>query len=423
MKKIFLLSLISLSFIFFHVRSQSFKAGAAKRIISPSPLLPVSGGMGTPEPVSKKQGDLFARALVLENNGIKIAIVSIDNLGWPAALGDKSRELIKDIPPENVIIGATHTHSAPDAYGFPDENGKIGADLKYLEWCTRQIADAVNEAAGNLEPAELKIAVGKANGKIAYNYYAPKLYDPRCGVIQAVSTEDNNKGKVIATLVNYAIHPEVIGPDRGILSPDLCGPLYDEIESKGGGMAIFMNSAQGGMVTADNRLEDGKEANDWAECNRIGRLLANEALRIISTAPAEKNPQLFCKAETVDLPVENKAMLYVIEHSPFKIKTTADGHVLTTMNLLNIGTAQVITIPGEALPNIGYYIKRKMHTEKPFIFGLTNDAFGYIMTKEDFDSFDRYKYITRTSLGENTGEIIVDAALKLISTSPDPDRQ
>ena len=169
MKKIFLLSLISLSLIFFQVRSQPFKAGAAKRIITPSPLLPVSGGMGTPQPVSKKQGDLFARALVLENNGVKIAIVSVDNLGWPAALGDKSRELIKDIPPENVIIGATHTHSAPDAYGFPDENGKIGADLKYLEWCTRQIADAVNEAAGNLEPAELKIAVGKANGKIAYN--------------------------------------------------------------------------------------------------------------------------------------------------------------------------------------------------------------------------------------------------------------
>jgi len=43
-----------------------FKAGAALRIITPDPLLPVSGGVGTPKPVTKKQGDLFVRALVME---------------------------------------------------------------------------------------------------------------------------------------------------------------------------------------------------------------------------------------------------------------------------------------------------------------------------------------------------------------------
>lgn len=64
-------------------------------------------------------------------------------------------------------------------------------------------------------------------------------------------------------LVNYAIHPEVIGSGQGILSPDLCGPLYDRIEAKVGGVAIFMNGAQGGMVTADVRLANGKEANTW----------------------------------------------------------------------------------------------------------------------------------------------------------------
>jgi hypothetical protein len=94
------------------------------------------------------------------------------------------------------------------------------------------------------------------------------LYDPRCGVIQAIG---KNNGKVIATLVNYAIHPEVIGSGRGILSPDLCGPLYSRIESKVGGVALFMNGAQGGMVTADNRVADGKESGTWEECIRIGK--------------------------------------------------------------------------------------------------------------------------------------------------------
>lgn len=410
------------SFLFFiaSAQGQNFKAGAAMRILTPDPLLPVSGGIGQPNPSEKKEGELYVRATVFEKGETRFAIVSIDNLGWPAALGDKSRELIKGIPPENILIGATHTHSAPDAYGFPDEKGQIGADMDYLEWCVIQIADAVNEATDNLEAASLKINVDEAKGKIAYNYYAPKLYDPRCGVIQAIATEGRNKDKVITTIVNYATHPETIGSGRGILSPDLCGPLYDRIEEKVGGVAIFMNSAQGGMVTADNRRENGKEANDWAECIRIGELMADEALRIIDQAEIQENPDLFCTSKSIDFPVDSEMMRFILNNSAHKVKTTTENTVTTKINLLNIGTAQVITIPGEALPNIGYYLKRNMPTEYPFLFGLTNDAYGYILTKVDFNSFERYNYISRTSLGEMTGEIYIEEVMELIKDSPKP---
>lgn len=402
----------------YYVSGQSFKAGAAVRTITPDPLLPVSGGVGTPNPVKEKKGDLFVRAMVMENDGHRVAIVGIDNLGWPAALGDKSRALINSIPPENIIIGVTHTHSAPDAYGFPNEKGEVLADFEYLEWCVRQVADAVNEASENLEPAALKIGVGEAKGQIAYNYYAPQLYDPRCGVIQAISTSGTNNGKVIATLVNYAIHPEVIGSDRGILTPDLCGPLYDRIESQVGGVAVFMNSAQGGMVTADNRRPGDKEANDWAECIRIGELLADQALSIVQSAEIQVNPDLYCTSKTMELPVDSELMRQLIDHSSMKLNMSDKYLIKTQVNLLNVGTAQILTIPGEALPNIGYYLKRNMKTKQAFLFGLTNDAFGYILTKEDFGSFKRYEYISRTSLGEMTGEIFIEEALQLIQENP-----
>jgi hypothetical protein len=405
-------------FIAYGASCQGFKAGAALRIITPDPLLPVSGGVGTPNPVKEKKGDLFVRALVLEKDGHRIAIVGIDNLGWPAALGDKSRALIKGIAPGNIMIGATHTHSAPDAYGFPNEKGEVLADFDYLDLCVQQIADAVNEAIDKLEPAALKIAVGEAKGQIAYNYYAPQLYDPRCGVIQALGTSGTHKGEVIATLVNYAIHPEVIGPDRGILSPDLCGPLYERIESQAGGVAIFMNSAQGGMVTADNRRPDDKEANDWEECNRIGNLLADQALSIVEPAQLQENPTLYCTAKVIELPVDSELMRALIDHSSMKLKLSDNYTIKTIVNLANVGTAQILTIPGEALPNIGYYLKRNMHTKNPFLFGLTNDAFGYILTKEDFNSFKRYEYISRTSLGEMTGELFIQEALMLIQENP-----
>ncbi len=419
MKKI-LFGLAITVFFSFNTNSQTFRAGAAVRVITPDPLLPVSGGIGTPRPVTIKQGELYVRALVLEKGATRVAIVNIDNLGWPAALGNRSRKLITGIPAENILIGATHTHSGPDAYGFPDENGKSYADLKYLDWCVQQVADAVNEAIKKLQPASLKTAVGEAKGKIAYNYYAPDLYDPRCGIIQPVAVSGKNAGKPIATLVNYAIHPEVIGSRQGILSPDLCGPLYERIEEKGGGIALFMNGAQGGMVTADARIDDKIEANHWAECGRIGRLLADEALRIVSDAPLQPDPDLYCAAKTIRFPIASPVMKYILANSPLKLAgdNPDKEYAYTQLNLLNIGQVQVVTIPGEALPNIGYYVKRNMKTKQPFLFGLTNDAFGYMLTREDFNSFKKYEYVSRTSLGEMTGDIYINEALKVIAESP-----
>lgn len=415
--------IIFIVIIFFGItiNAQTFKVGAGLRIITPEKLIPISGGTGNPVMPTGIEGNLFVRAFVMEKGETRIAIVSIDNLGWPSYLGDRSRELIKGIAPENILIGATHTHSAPDAYGFPDKNGNTAADIDYLNWCVIQIADAVNEAVENLEPASLKTSVGVAKGKIAYNYYAEKLYDPRCGVIQAIASSGKNKGKPIVTLVNYATHPEILGTKGRLISPDLCGPLYDRIESKVGGMAIFMNSAQGGMVTADNRLENGKEARDWNECVRIGNLMADEALRTIEPAPVQNNPDIYCASKEIQFVVESDIMRYVLNNSPIVDKSKNSDNfstVTTRINLLNIGTAQVLTIPGEALPNIGFYLKRKMKTDQPFLFGLTNDAYGYMLTKEDYGSFERYNYISRTSLGEMAGDKYVEEALKFINESP-----
>src|SRR6185503_11477006 len=136
---------------------------------------------------------------------------------------------------------------------------------------------------------------------IAYNYYADRLYDPRCHVIQAVGPD----GQPFATLVNYAVHPEVLGSDRRICSPDLIGPLYDRLREQGAGTGIFMNSAQGGMVTTDNRGPDGKSARTWEECVRIGHLLADEAVRIVGSAPEQKEPKLHCEARRLTFPIDS----------------------------------------------------------------------------------------------------------------------
>ena len=396
-----------------------FRSGAAMRIITPDPLLPVSGGVGEPQATTEKRGELTARAMVFSDGTTTIAVVGIDVLGFPSVLGDRVRKLVARLPAENILIGATHTHSAPDCYGFPLPSGKFTGDLNFMQSVCEKAAEAVNEAIDKLQPATLKTAVDKAAEGIAYNYYAPQLYDRRMGVMQTVSTD----GKVIGTLVNYAIHPEVLGSDVGIISPDCIGPMYDQIEQKLGGIAVFMNSAQGGMVTADNRdlSQPGDIRNavwpdqrTWTECLRIGHLMADEAERIIGKADAQIEPVVKNLARRVEFPVESAMMRAIVAGSPLKYPYTDDFRITVQVNLLTIGKAQVLTIPGEALPNIGFYLKRKMKGDHNFLFGLTNDAFGYILTKVDYESFERYSYVSRTSLGEMTGEILMENALQMI---------
>jgi hypothetical protein len=396
----------------------AFRAAIAVRDVTPDPLLPVSGGVGPSNPTTKTFGRLNVRALVLENSGTRVAICSTDFLGFPGVLCDKVRAKVPSIPPRNILIDATHTHSAPDCYGFPDRTGKSGIDLEYVNSVCTKLADAINEAVTKLRPAKIKIATGRAKGKIAYNYYAEKLYDPRCNVMQVL----DSKGKPFITLINYACHPEVIGSEQGILSPDFVGPLYDRIKARGGGTGIFMNGALGGMVTADCRGPNGKDLRTWDECLRIGRLLADESLRIVADAPILSNPHLYCASKTIELPIDSELLRAVVQASPLGFDFHNGYNVSTQLNIINIANAQILTIPGEALPNIGYYLKRKMHSSHNFLFGLTNDAFGYILTKEDWDSFDRYEYITRTCLGEMTGEILISEALKFINECPCPIR-
>src|SRR3954468_15606891 len=296
-----------LAIVIARAQAATFKSAIAFRVVTPEPLLPVSGGVGESKPSNQKNGDLTVRALVLEEDGVRVAIVSADFLGFPAILGDRVRAKVKDIPGENILIGATHTHSAPDCYGFVRNPADFEANLKYLETVVDKAADAINDATANLQAGSFRIASGAAKGKIAYNYYAEQLYDPRCNVIQTF----NDEGKVIATLVNYAVHPEVIGNSQGITSPDLVGPLYDRIQEKTGAPGIFMNSAQGGMVTADNRLPNKEEARSFNECIRIGTLLADEALRIVTDAPTKSDAHLYVTSKKVTFPVDSPLMLQI----------------------------------------------------------------------------------------------------------------
>jgi len=54
----------------------------------------------------------------------------------------------------------------------------------------------------------------------------------------------------------------------------------------------------------------------------------------------------------------------------------------------------------------------------PLPFGLTNDAFGDMLAKTDWDNLERYDYIKRMCLGETTAEVFLDQALRFVAAWP-----
>src|SRR5262245_60155260 len=55
--------------------AEEFRSGIAVRVVTPDPLLPVSGGVGPSHPTNRKLGELTVRALVMEEGQTRVAIV------------------------------------------------------------------------------------------------------------------------------------------------------------------------------------------------------------------------------------------------------------------------------------------------------------------------------------------------------------
>ena len=116
----------------------SFKSAIAFRVVTPDPLLPVSGGVGASKASTTKHGELTVRALVLEENGTRVAIVSTDFLGFPSILGDRVRAKMINPPTHTRLPRYVRGHTGTvervlGCHVFPDSNSLgLGEDPRWL---------------------------------------------------------------------------------------------------------------------------------------------------------------------------------------------------------------------------------------------------------------------------------------------------
>ena len=136
--------------------SAPLRAGAATSNITP-PIGALRVGGFAPYPTTHINDELHARCLVLDDGRTKLALVVCDLLGFHRSVSIEARRLIQEavgIPPGNVMISATHTHSAGNALGTSRYENEQELD-DYQRFLARRIADGVQRADNLLRPAEV----------------------------------------------------------------------------------------------------------------------------------------------------------------------------------------------------------------------------------------------------------------------------
>ncbi len=211
---------------------------------------------------------LWARGLVLDNKGVRVAIVALDLIGYFKNEIDTARAMISPASEiDFAVVASTHQHEGPDTLGIWGPDGTTtGIDFGYLDFVNEAIADCIDDAAASLQPARLYYATansaglslgtdaeddgfGVSDGKVLAGdaALAPatqgRIVDPNLATMQL--TQREVPFDVIATLVNFGSHPESLGSNNLSVTSDFPHYVRERLEAEYGGLAIWLSGDLG----------------------------------------------------------------------------------------------------------------------------------------------------------------------------------
>ncbi|MFX0182140.1 MAG: hypothetical protein ACFE95_03565 [Candidatus Hodarchaeota archaeon] len=300
--------------------------------------------------------------------------------------------------------------------------------------------ECINGASQDMHKARIRFASTSVPGLMRNTRDQDPQYAVTYPDLEVMKVEDR-RGETIATMINYAGHPEVLWSDNLELTSDYVGYLCDEVEEELGGVAIFINGAIGGMVTPDSDgVFDGQytpgvpSQHTFEMAETIGTILAEETINAL--ADAKKSPpkmEFNVERKTLTVPLENMGFYFLMTmgilerpepwYSP---SISLFGSIMTEVNVINIGEAQMVTMPGEVLPSIGHRLKEVMTGKYNFQIGMGNDELGYIIPKEEWDYSGYWtmtpygpvwegKYEESMAIGDDIGEVMENTLLEMLN--------
>ncbi|MEW6439619.1 MAG: hypothetical protein AB1640_01670 [bacterium] len=405
----------------------TLRAGAAKRDITPAQDGLWLAGHGRGRRAEGVRDPLAVRTLYLSDGAVELSLSSVDLIGLRKCQVDEIRRRIGDlVPANNVLVFATHTHSAPDTIGCwgPRRPGllpfRAGTDPGYLERVFSAAVESISEARANAAPANASVACAEMPADLTRNVRRARFKEDNAHVLRLRSEQD----KTLAVLINYPCHPQALGPGNRRISADFVADLHRVVEAETGGMSIFLQQALGGRVTAGAQQTPGSrpspDSTD-AAARRLGEAIGtgiSEALRNGGRAlPPEA--RLHVTRKELEVPLRNPRLRAAdgVGRAPATREELRDRALATETTLIELGPVRMVTVPGEALPELGFQIQAILNCRFPFVLCLGCDELGYILPRR-YENHPRYRYERSFSVAPDLGDILLEKIRQMVWKDP-----
>lgn len=448
-------------------REKVLRAGAATSNITPWLDEGIVGGWSSP-PGTYIHDELYARCLVLDDGSVRVAVVIADNLGLAREVCDHAKGLIEKhtgIPPDHVLIAATHTHSSISAR--PANVLKPGEDLgQYGQFVARRISDGVRRAIAHLEPARIAWGVVEVpehlNNRRWFMRPEIKLVNPFGGLDKVrmnpppgspdlvepagpvdprlcfISVQARD-GRPIALLGNYSLH-YVGGVGPGHISADYFGVFADRIQQLLGAdrldppfVGMLSNGASGDVnnipfrnprpakkpyeqmryVAFDlaQKVLDAHQNLTWQEWVPV-RMIQKELVLKVRKPTAEQLARAReILAGTPPLPERPHEEIYA---QRIVQQAEAPDTVSIPLQTLRIGDVGIVAIPFEVFAEIGLEIKEKSPFALTFAISHANGSYGYLPTPRQHELGGYETWLGTCKVEEQASVKIVETLLEML---------
>ena len=406
------------------------RAGVAKVDITPGGAELMWGFEDRTTPANGTIDPLYARVLVLEAGGKRLALVTLD-LGrsfGPASMRRLRESAARSSNIACLLVTASHTHSAPvirdDYPGEPPPWEKTALE---------RIGHAIDEATGKLQDARIGTGTGsvyvahnrlRENADGSISWFERNLtkvptapVDPTVSVLRV----DRADGSPMAVLVNYACHPVVFGSDNQRYSADFPAAMNRTVERELGGSALsfFLQEAPGDLnpyYAVTPMEQDAARWRDWT-----GERLGHEAARVAKEIATKVNAAstLDFREETMTVRLrwnEDKfraALIKFLGPEGMKVygaTVTPEFSIPLTTVLINRDIA-FMTFPGEPFVDFQTNWRDRCPVRSAFLLGYTNGYHGYFPTIRAASLGGYGAASASTWVAPGTGERVVDRAV------------
>ncbi|MCS7191396.1 MAG: hypothetical protein NZ937_00220 [Armatimonadetes bacterium] len=399
----------------------------------------IAGGIH-PRYAQGQEGQLRATALVLEQNGTKLCLISCDVLMIGRDILDEAARSIErqsGIPFANILISATHTHHAPSTVRVHGYDG----DEKFIAQLKEAVVSAALKANEKIAyDAEIDLhfwlsqeaTVGQ-NSRLLLSDGTIYWVGPRDDAIRPTGPFDPElpvwafkkpKGQMVALMFNHSTH--TIGTRKGeVRSPSFYGLAAQELEMELGGTALFFLGAAGSThnltLSTDEmvfRIKQAiKEGLTKAQRREVKRLIAVKKefayrVRTFDEDAEEKAVAFYCHKRIKDNP---EATIEVFRKMRQALAPHQGEERKTWLQVILIDDIAIVGIPGELFTSLGVEIKRRSPFRYTYIFTLANDWIGYIPDEEGF-RLGGYQVWTgfHSFVEKGTGEKILEETISLL---------